>query len=255
MTRLNVTIVTLCLLLCSCFHSFDRYIDINKDCIILLHGLARTKRSMVALQNKLSNYEYEVINIGYPSTKMSIEKLEDYIKKQIDKYEFHPERKIHFVTHSMGGIIVRYYLKRQKLNNLGRVVMVSPPNKGSQLADFYGSYLIREIFGPSAQQLKTDLSSFPNRLGAVDFDLGIIAGDKNSNPFYALFFSTENDGKVSVENAKVAGMLDFLTVHRSHQNILYSQEVIEQIVYFIENGHFYRDVIPNAARLHVKREK
>ncbi len=238
----SVFLVILCLFSFECSLFSSRRDQIKKDYIILLHGLARTKRSMVALQNRLSDFDYEVVNIGYPSTKMDIYRLEDYLKQQINKYKFLPGRKIHFVSHSMGGIIIRLYLKKNKLKNLGRVVMVSPPNQGSVLADFYDNFLIREIFGPSSQQLKTDRSSLPNQLGEVNFDLGVIAGDKNINPFYKLFFLSKNDGKVSVERTGVAGMKDFLVVHRSHQNILHSEEVIRQIVHFLENGQFYRDI-------------
>lgn len=237
----TVFLIILSLFSFGCFPFSSRRDQIKKDYIILLHGLARTKRSMVALQNRLSDFDYEVINIGYPSTKMDIYRLEDYVKQQIDRYKFLPGRKVHFVSHSMGGIIVRLYLKKNRFKNPGRVVMVSPPNQGSELADFYDSFLIREIFGPSSKQLKTDLSSLPNQLGAVSFELGVIAGDQNINPFYKLFFSSKNDGKVSVKRTGVAGMKDFLVVHRSHQNILFSESVIRQIVHFLENGRFYRD--------------
>ncbi|EDN65388.1 conserved hypothetical protein [Beggiatoa sp. PS] len=143
----------------------------------------------------------------------------------------------------MGGIITRFYLKENKIKNLGRVVMLSPPNQGSELTDSLKNnvnILFRFFTGPAGQQLGTEPSSIPNQLGPVNFELGVITGNATLNPLYSYLIPGEDDGKVSVERAKVKGMKDFLVVPHSHTFIMNSHEVREQIVYFLEYGQFRR---------------
>ena len=150
-----------------------------------------------------------------------------------------PATPVHFVTHSMGGILVRYHLANQEMENLGRVVMLSPPNRGSELADWFGrSPILRELLGPSARQLGTDSASVPLKLGGVDYELGIVTGDRSLNPFFSDIIPGEDDGKVSVEGAKVAGMTDFIVVPYSHSYIMMRKEVIDQVIQFLERGMF-----------------
>jgi len=236
--KLGIFILIFILLInCSFFKTNQN--GTSKTTIILLHGLARTQRSMATLQNRLSKQGYKVHNIGYPSTKLSIEEIVEYIDNRIRKIEFNPESQINFVTHSLGGIVLRLYLRDHKMSKLGRVVMISPPNRGSELADFIkGNFILEEIFGEASKQLTTDKNSLPNKLGPVDFEVGVITGDKNMNPFYSFLFSSPNDGKVSVEKTKVAGMKDFLVVHENHQFIVHSEIVFNQILNFLEFGNF-----------------
>ena len=213
--------------------------DKEKDGVILLHGLGRTNRSMSALENKFIKSGYKTFNIQYPSLQLPLEELVDYLHQRLENLGVNQFKNVHFVTHSMGGILARFYLKEHKTENLGRVVMISPPNHGSELADILKeSKIIHSLVGPAAIQLGTDSLSVPNLLGAVNFDLGIITGNKNLNPFYAIWFSGENDGKVSVESAKIEGMRDFLVVYESHQQILYRQDVFKHILNFIKTGKF-----------------
>lgn len=211
----------------------------EKEVVILLHGLGRTNRSMSALENKFTKSNFKAYNIPYPSLQLPLEKLVDYLHQRLTNIDVSKYKKVHFVSHSMGGILVRFYLKENVIKNLGRVVMISPPNQGSELADFLkGSKILHSLVGPAALQLGTDSLSVPNLLGSVNFDLGIITGNKNFNPLYEIWFSGENDGKVSVESAKIQGMKDFLVVYESHQQILYSQEVFKQVVRFLVKGKF-----------------
>lgn len=214
----------------------------ERDTVILLHGLGRSDLSMRWMERKLGEAGYTVLNLGYPSTEHSIQHLSEE--------ELHPalmsccsdsEHRIHFVTHSMGGIVVRYYLENHELENLGRVVMLSPPNQGSELADWVAeNEFLGRLLGPSIDQLGTDSASVPNRLGAVGFDLGIITGNRTLNPFYSGIIPGEDDGKVSVERAKVEGMADFLVVPHTHTYIMLADDVIYQTVYFLQNGEFDR---------------
>jgi len=207
--------------------------------VILLHGLARTDKSMEKLAKSLDKAGYSTVNIKYPSTKYRIEKLaKDAITEALNQCP--NNAKIHFVTHSMGGILVRQYLSENNIVNLGRTVMLGPPNKGAQivdkLRDFPGFKLIN---GPAGMQLSTDKSSQPQHLGPADFELGIIAGTRSINPILSLFISGKNDGKVSVANTKLQGMSEHLMLPVTHTFMMNNKVVISQVNYFLKNGIFW----------------
>jgi pimeloyl-ACP methyl ester carboxylesterase len=219
---------------------------VNKETdayVILLHGLGQSKRSMEKIGKSLSSLGYRVVNVGYPSTKYPIEFLaDDILNDIIERYSKNPQSKIHFVTHSMGGIVVRYYLKNHKLSNLGRVVMISPPNQGSEIVDSLGdSYFFKKLNGPAGRQLGTDKHSVPLSLGSVDFELGVIAGNRSFNPLYSIIVPGPDDGVVSVERTKVTGMKDFLLLPQTHAFIMKSEDVIRQVIYFLEHGVFKKE--------------
>jgi triacylglycerol lipase len=215
----------------------------KNDYVMLLHGLGRTSFSMKFLGNYLEEQGFKVFNLGYPSTTYPIEQLVQNVTEQIKQAKIESANQVHIVTHSMGGIITRFYLKENPIKNLGRVVMLSPPNQGSKLTDSlknHLNFLYHFFTGPAGQQLGTEPSSVPNQLGPVHFELGVITGNTTLNPLYSYLIPGEDDGKVSVERAKVKGMKDFLVVPHSHTFIMNSHEVREQIVYFLEYGQFRR---------------
>lgn len=213
------------------------------DTVVLLHGLGRTDLSMARLVTALSDRGYRVVNVDYPSTEHSIEQLaSEELGPAVEDCCASTGEKVHFVTHSMGGIVLRYYLAEHQVENLGRVVMLSPPNQGSEVADWATENpILQRVLGPSAGQLGTGPESLPNQLGPVDFELGIIAGNKTLNPVFSRMIPGADDGKVSVERTKVEGMTDFLVVPHSHTYIMWHEAVIDQVVYFLENGAFQRE--------------
>ncbi len=210
------------------------------DYVILLHGLTRSSQSMNKIEESLLNHGYRVINVDYPSTEHSIEYLANNVLSDvIARCNTGSVTKINFVTHSLGGIIVRYYLKHHPLKNLGRVVMLSPPNKGSELVDnLKDSIFFKKSHGPAGQQLGTDKESVPLNLGPVDFNLGVIAGSLSFNLIASVILPGPDDGVVSVESTKVEGMSDFIVMPNSHTFIMKSKNVIMQIIHFLENGEF-----------------
>ncbi|MCP4492050.1 MAG: alpha/beta hydrolase [Gammaproteobacteria bacterium] len=212
-----------------------------KECVILLHGLARTSRSMLRMDQALKKAGYQTYNCSYPSTRQPVELLsETFIPKAIEYCQEHyqPEH-IHFVTHSMGGILIRCYLAKKKFDNLGRVVMLAPPNAGSELVDRLSRFqLFGLINGPAGKQLGTDADSLPKSLGPVDYDVGIIAGNKSFNLFSSAFIPGEDDGKVSTHSAQVQGMTDFIILPYNHTFIMNRPAVIDQTLSFLSNGHF-----------------
>jgi triacylglycerol lipase len=208
--------------------------------VILVHGIGRSPRSLERIESALSVRGYRVFNLGYPSTKFPIEYLaEEVLRPLVERLLKESPAKIHFVTHSMGGIIVRYYLQHHDLPNLGRVVMLSPPNRGSALADFLNrSILFKWFMAPAGRQLGTDKDSLPRRLGGANFEVGIIAGNKSYNPINSLILDGPDDGTVTVESTKLAGMTDFIVVGCSHRSIIRDKEVIDQVIHFLKFGAF-----------------
>ena len=148
---------------------------------------------------------------------------------------------IHFVTHSLGGILVRYYLAQRPLAELGRIVMLSPPNQGSEAVDaLRDNFFYRWYNGPAGMQLGTDADGIAARLGPVDYPVGVITGNVHSffDGWLSAIIPGEDDGKVSVARAKVAGMTDFLVVPHPHPFIMNQEEVIAQTLHFLQEGKF-----------------
>lgn len=224
----------LCLVLLFCV------VPVQASCVILLHGLARTADSMEYLAERLSAEGYSAINLGYPSREHPIEILAELaIKPAIENCA--ADTPISFVTHSMGGILVRQYLSVNAINQLHRVVMLAPPNQGSEvvdsLQDVWGFHLIN---GDAGMQLGTDENSVPVSLGAADFDVGIIAGTSTINPILSTLIPEVDDGKVSVERTKLEGMQDHLAMDVSHPFIMSNDDAIDQVIHYLRNGHFAR---------------
>jgi triacylglycerol lipase len=210
------------------------------ECIILLHGLGRTSRSMSKLQRSLHAEGYLVANIGYPSRKHSVEVLApEAVERGLASCRQAGATNIHFVTHSLGGILVRYYLSRSLIPELGSVVMLGPPNQGSEIADALARVPgFAAIAGPSALQLGTGPSSIPNTLGAVSGNVGVVAGTRSINPAFSLLLPGPDDGMVSVRRTRLEGMSDFAVVRASHTFVMRSREVMDLILAFIRTGRF-----------------
>jgi triacylglycerol lipase len=212
----------------------------KKECVILLHGMARTTSSMHDLETYLSGKGYKTVNLAYPSTSESIERIAAvYLPRAIAQCKDGPVDKIHFVTHSLGGIIVRQYLQTNSLPEGSRLVMLAPPNQGTEVVDHLKDFFVYQwIHGPSGQELGTDPASTPNRLKPINIEVGIIAGDMTLNPILSSLIPGPDDGKVSVERAKLREMTDFLVVPSTHTFIMKNPDVLAQVDHFLVHGKF-----------------
>ena len=210
------------------------------DNVILLHGLGRTRLSFGVAQLRLSREGYRVVNLGYPSRREPIEALADRVQERLEA-GCDGQRTVHFVTHSLGGIIARYLIRRRRPERLGRVVMLSPPNQGNEIAELLrDNPLFKLAAGPAGQQLGLGRSSVPVQLPPPDFELGVIAGNRSLNPLFSAIIRGDNDGTVSVSRTRLHGMQDFLVVPHSHTFIMNSTAVLDQVVHFLEHGRFRR---------------
>ncbi len=215
----------------------------QKAYVVLLHGILRSDSSMQKIARALRREGYEVINIRYPSRIKPIEELAGFIDAIIRKKCIQSEWKMHIVTHSMGGVIVRDMLGYIRApENLGRVVMLAPPNNGSEIADaLKDNPLYQKLFGPAGQQLGTKRGAITKNLSSeVNFELGVIIGNAVLNPLGTLFIRKENDGTISIESAKLKGMKDFLIIPATHSFITYNKKAIMQTIYFLRHGNFRR---------------
>lgn len=210
-----------------------------EDYVVVLHGIARTWRSMRSLSKFLETQGYAVLNVDYPSRRLSLESLVQYVQEEVAAFNQDSKRKIHFVGYSLGGLLARGVIHRHRPANLGRVVQLAPPNQGSEVADFWkNNFLYQWIFGPAGQELGVEDKSFARILGPVDYELGIIAGSRPWDPFSSAMIEGTNDGKVSVESTKVAGLTDHIIIPVSHTFIICRAEVHRQTVHFLKNGKF-----------------
>ena len=213
-----------------------------KDIVVFLHGLARSDASFKKMEDSFHDAGYKTCNIGYPSTEHPVETLaEKYVLADIKRCIGSQNKTINFVTHSMGGIVVRYLATQDLPFLINRVVMLSPPNKGSEVVDTLGGlWLFEFINGPAGLQLSTRNDSLPNTLGKAEFELGIITGNQSINLILSTMIDGEDDGKVSVESAKLEGMKDFLVIEATHPFIMKNKTAIDQTKYFLKNGQFKR---------------
>ncbi len=208
------------------------------DYVIILHGIARSSKNMESLAQNLEREGFQVINLNYPSTSHNIEDLTNIIHKEISA-KIIPNKTVHFVGYSMGGLMVRALIHKYEYSNLVKVVQLAPPNQGSEIADLLKNFWpYKKIYGPAGQQLITDQSSIKHLLGEVTYDLGVIAGDTAIDPICWSLIPGKNDEKVSIERTKLKGMKDHIVVSASHTFFPSNKEVQNQTLYFLKNGNF-----------------
>lgn len=204
--------------------------------VVALHGIFRRGRSMEALARTLRATGYDVLCPDYPSTSLTLEACAESIHQAIEAFNAGNPGPVHFVTHSMGGLVARIYLDRHRPGNLGRVVMIAPPNQGSEVADFLaGSRLYRRSFGPAGLQLTT---AFAPTLPVPACPIGIVAGTRWIDPLAALVLPGRHDGRVTVDRTRLKESDPVLEVAASHPLLPLLPRVHRAAAAFLANGRF-----------------
>ncbi len=207
--------------------------------VVLLHGIARTSVSLTRLERALRANGFATLNIDYASRRKPIAGLADDIHPEVARFA-EREAPLHFVAHSMGGLVTRAYIAKYRPDRLAGVVMLGTPNGGSEVADLLSGYrLYNAFYGPAGLQLTTTSTSRPDALPAVDYPVGVIAGNRFIDPVAGLLVLPKpNDGRVSVQSAMVAGMADHIVVKASHTGLPRHAGAIEQTIAFLRDGRF-----------------
>jgi len=220
----------------------------SRERVVLLHGLAESPLTMAPLHAALGQAGYVISNVGYPSTLAPIEALaSEFIEPLLSTWPDAP--KVHFVTHSLGGVLLHACLAKYRPVNLGRVVMTAPGLHGSDAIEMYRRHwLFRMMFGPAAFQSGTQGDGFARRLEqTADYELGVIAGCISLDPIANLFIPWPHDGKISVARTKLDGMSDHIVLPTPHDLTPSDPLAIFQVLRFLRHGHFLHLLNPSSA--------
>jgi triacylglycerol lipase len=211
-----------------------------RETVVLLHGMARTERCMKPMSKALTAAGYSVTILKYPTTEKNIRQLTDeHLAPLLERCQLEKPLKIHFVAHSLGNIVLRQYFATRRLENAGRIVMLGPPNQGSEVVDRLGRFAPFDwINGPAGQQLGTGAASMPRKLPPPPLETGVIAGTHSINWILSCLIPGPDDGKVAVERTKFEGMRDFISVPVSHPFLMSNRKTIQLTLYFLEHGRF-----------------
>ena len=211
-----------------------------QDGVVLLHGISRTTRSFQKMQRAVEAEGYAALNLGYASRRKALDALAEDIHPAIELFAGGLNGSVHFVCHSMGGLLARVYLAKYRPQRLGRVVMLGTPNGGSEIADRLKNFVgYRAFFGPAGQQLVTRRDATTSALlPAIDYPVGVIAGDRSIYPMGAALLPRPHDGRVSVANTKIDGMTDHVVVPTTHPWLLRNEQAIAHTMAFLKDGRF-----------------
>lgn len=210
----------------------------ERETVVLIHGLGRSTGAMWFLQQRLEAAGYETFNLEYPSTRLAPEEITALLHEQIHRC-CADRKKVHFVGHSLGGLLVRALLGEKRYLNLGRVVLLGSPSRGSALVDWLEkNRLFRELAGPTARRLGTDEQALYRSLPPPDYELGVIAGTRSLNPVGSWLLAGPDDGIVSVKSTRIDGMTDFLQIPADHVLMRYSNKVADEVIHFLRTGRF-----------------
>lgn len=236
MLRLSLFIFIVCFSFCNAVFAA------GQEYVVVLHGIARSSDHMKDVEIELLRNRFQVINVDYSSTDLPLDKLVDEVQLIINEQLPDEHEQVHFVGYSMGGVVARGVVAKYRPERLGRVVMLGTPNQGSEVADtFADSWLYKSVYGPAGQELTTDNADVLHaKFGAVNYPLGIVAGNGSVDPVSSVLIPGDDDGKVSIESTRIKGMTDHIVVGASHPFLPQNVDALKQMVYFLRYGEFNR---------------
>lgn len=213
----------------------------SRDSVVLLHGLGRSPRSLLAVQWYLQRVGYHVVNVGYPSRRLTVaQAVRRHLEPVLATLPRQDQGRVHFVTHSLGGLLFRAWAaQRAPEFPLGHAVLLAPPNRGSEIIDRLGQQpWVRRLIGPVVDDLTTDPQSLPNRLGPPPESTGVIMGNLALIPLFRSLLGPESDGIVTVEGGRLPGLADFQVTPTDHTFLMWRPQVLRAIEHFLREGRF-----------------
>ena len=207
-----------------------------RDSVVLLHGLGRTPTSMLVLARRLERAGYKVTNVGYDSRGGSLAEHVETLAAEVSRCCAAASR-VHFVGHSLGGLVIRRYLADSPPDALGRVVLLGPPNQGSEMADWFRAQPFGHLLGPAGKALGTSPSDIPANLPPPEYEVGIIAGSRSLNPIGSALIPGPDDGMVGIEHAGIEGV-PLIVVPASHTFLMNSRFSAQAVIGFLATGTF-----------------
>lgn len=211
----------------------------NQESVVLVHGLGRSSFAMWLLASRLEDAGFQVVSVDYDSINTPMEEIIEDVSSQIDEYYRDHPGTIHFVGHSLGGLVIRAYLDEHRLTTLGKAVLIGTPNQGTPLADRFKDNWLLKLFSNTALTLGTAPNSFPQTLEAPYYPVGVIAG-KTDSFLTGSLIAGDDDGLVPVSSTPVQNMSDFVLVDVSHSSMRYDKNVANQTIHFLTTGQFYK---------------
>lgn len=213
------------------------------ELVVILHGIGMTTLRMAWIEFGLRRAGYTTLNIGYPSLRKDLAGCADFVRSRLSAYPTANYRKIHFVTHSMGGLVALELLAAKSDFSIDRAVLIAPPFRGSEVADFLHKYRLYKLaFGPAGLQLTTQMRNSLEFTPPAETEIGIIAGTRGYEyPFFLHIMKKtgEHDGLVSVQSTQIPGAKDHITIRMSHSFLL--EKSVNQVIHFLDHGRFKRD--------------
>lgn len=208
------------------------------ETVVLVHGFSKNGDSMVHIGEYLAQYGYEFVSVDYPSSEVSVEQALAMMHQQLQGC-CEGSRKVHYVGHSFGGLLIRAYLADHGQADLGKVVLIATPNQGSEFVNAINRVPgHKRMFGPMLPEMSTDGDGFPSQLPGPEYPVGVIAGNRTHNPLGWLLLPGDDDGAVSVASTRLEGMDDFLVVPANHHWLRRDPRVLEEVLHFIQRGYF-----------------
>ena len=212
------------------------------EAVVLVHGLGRTATSMILLEQRLVQEGFRVARVGYDSRGSDFAEQIGAVTDTVAACCAQSSR-IHFVGHSLGGLLIRGYLARTRPDRLGRVVLLAPPSAGSFLVDRLQEIpMALDALGPVDSALGTDSTDIPATLPPPDYEIGIIAGNRSINPIGTLTIPGPDDGVVGVEETRIKGV-PIVVLPVTHTFIMNNPRTARAVVHFLRTGNFGSDSI------------
>lgn len=215
--------------------NFDR----KHEIVILVHGFNKDENDMFPLKRRLNGLGYRAVTVNLPLRFSALDECISIFENQLRQlaadlnYE-----KVHFVGHSMGGLVIRSFLANNRIAHLGRCVLIATPNQGTKLADISDKILkpLGQIYKP-LQSLGSGSINIGTPVNIPKPEIGVIAG-KTNKYFLSFFLSGENDGRVEIDSARCEDMIDFVIRSYGHKEIHRQAEIAELVDVFLQTGKF-----------------